>query len=230
MQHAIARSRLHRESRRGTTVGMTNTTRLAIALVAVLGCKGKDEAAPTPRPAEPAAPAPAPAPAPAEPAAKPAEPVAEPAKPSAPTAAIKLAELPAGWDRTDEGDTAKLEYVAATNETRFPVDNAMFTFTLGVVADAAAPKDAAAYGEWHAGQMKDKVLKTEKLGDATYFEFHGPRDAKEADRYFQVVTTAGGKLLHCGGSLYRDKDYNQIPKIRDAVIAQAKQLCASMKL
>jgi len=205
---------------------MTSTTRLAIALVAVLGCKAKDEPAPPAKPAEPAVQAPKPT----EPAAAPAAaPAATPA--AKPVATIALAPLPSGWERTDQADgSAKLELVAATNETKFPADNAVFTFTLGVVTDPGAPKDAAAYGEWHAGEMKDKVLKTEKLGDATYFEFHGPRDAKEADRYFVVVASAGGKLLRCGGSLYRDKDYNQIPKIRDAAIAQAKQLCASMKL
>ena len=191
---------------------MTSTTRLVIALVATLGCKGKDEPAP---PAKPAAPT-----APAEPTGQ--APKATEATPTATQTTIKLADLPSGWERTDEADgTVKLELVAAANQTKFPVDNAVFTFTLGVVTDPGAPRDAAAYGEWHAVQMKDKVLKTEKLGDATYFELPGR---------FEVVTSSGGKLLHCGGSLYRDKDYNQIPKIRDAAIAQAKQLCASMKL
>jgi len=172
---------------------------LALVLVASTGCKGKDNATSAARPSEPA-------------------------RPTAPArGAIKLADLPDGWTRSDGPDgAAKLEYVAAVNETKFPVDNAVFSFDLGVVDDAAAPTDPAAYGEWQAGEMKDKVLKTEKLGDAVYFEFRG--------NHFQIVTTGGSKLLRCGGSLYRDKDYDQIPKIRDAALAQAKQLCATMRL
>jgi len=47
---------------------------------------------------------------------------------------------------------------------------------------------------------------------------------------FRFAIESGGKRLFCGGSLYKDKDYNQIPKIRDRSVAAAKQLCASVKL
>ena len=36
--------------------------------------------------------------------------------------------------------------------------------------------------------------------------------------------------VRCAGSLYRDKDYNKIPKVRDAALADAKKLCTSVTL
>src|SRR5690349_714493 len=115
-----------------------------IALVAVVGCtKGKNKDKPEPvEQAKPVETAPAEPPKPAEPAAKPVEPPPAPAKP-----AIKLGELPSGWERSDEADgSVKLEYVAAVNDSKFPVDNAVFTFTVDQLP-ADAPKDAAAYGD-----------------------------------------------------------------------------------
>jgi hypothetical protein len=191
-----------------------------IALVAVVGCtkgKTKDKAEPVEQP-KPVEATPAEPPKPAEPAAKPVEPPpAAPAK-----AAIKLGDLPSGWDRSDEADgSVKLEYVAAVNDSKFPVDNAVFTFTIDQLP-AAAPKDAAAYGDWLAGETKQKVIKTEKLSDGVYYEF----ESKD-DKSFQLVKTSG---VRCAGSLYRDTDYNKIPKVRDAVLADAKKVCASASL
>jgi hypothetical protein len=188
-----------------------------IALVAVVGCaKGKNKDKPVEQ-ARPVETAPAEPPKPAEPAAKPVEPPPSPAK-----AAIKLGELPSGWERSDEADgSVKLEYVAAVNDSKFPVDNAVFTFTVDQLP-AGASKDAAAYGDWLAGETKQKVIKTEKLSDGVYYEF----ESKD-DKSFQLVKTSG---VRCGGSLYRDADYNKIPKVRDAVLADAKKLCASASL
>jgi len=150
-----------------------------------------------------------------------------------PTAAIKFDELGAGWERTDEADGGRLGYVAAVNDSKFPVDNAEFQFTFGPLDGFEGddlPTDPAKYGDWNALEMKTKVDKTEKIGDAHYFAFFGPRDATDEDKYFQVVKKLGDKLWLCGGSLYKGADYNKIPKVRDEVLANAKKICASMKL
>jgi len=150
------------------------------------------------------------------------------AAPAAPTAAIKLDALPAGWDRADEADGGKLETVVAVNQSKFPVDNAEFTFAFNPVVGDNLPTDPAKYGEWFALEMKTKVEKTEKIGDAHYFLFAGPRDAKDADKLWHVVKKVGDKLWWCGGDAYRNADYNKIPKERDKVIGEAKKICASM--
>jgi hypothetical protein len=196
---------------------------ILITVIALVACgKSKDTASDkTEKPTEPAK-KPVDEPKP-EPKKEP-EPTKDIAKApdKAATVAIKLDELPTAWGREDAPDgTSKLEVVEGVNGSKFPVDNAVFSFTLGPVTGGNLPKDAAAYGEWHAGQTKTKVEKTEKLGDAVYYEF--------AAGHFAVVTTVNGTLVSCGGSLYRDKDYDQIPKVRAAVLAQAKKLCASMK-
>ena len=201
---------------------------LVTAVLAISGCK-KKQSEPT---VEPAAPTTA-----AKPVADPAPPAAAPtasadtiggSRSKSPTAALKI-DLPESWDRIDNDDGGRLETYAAVNDSKFPVDNATFTFEYGPAA-AGAPADAAKFGEWHALEMKTKVDKTEAIGDATYYAFAGLRGAKDADKYWLVVKKVGDKLWQCGGSLYKDADYNKIPKERDQQLATAKKICASMKL
>lgn len=142
-----------------------------------------------------------------------------------PSAAVKLDELPAGWERSDEADGGKLETVVAVNDSKFPVDNAMFTFTFGPVTGDGAPTDPTKYGAWQAAQTKAKLDKAEAMGDAQYVTFSGP---EKGEKSFRVVKKLGDQLWSCGGSLYQDADYNKIPKVRDEAVAAAKKLCASM--
>jgi hypothetical protein len=205
---------------------------LVTAVLAMSACKKKQN---EPK-AEPAAPTtaakPVADPAPAPPAAAPdttasADTIGG-SRSKSPTATLKL-DLPDSWDRIDNDDGGRLETYSAVNDSKFPVDNAVFTFEYGPAA-ASAPSDAAKFGEWHALEMKTKVDKTEVIGDATYYAFAGARGAKDGDKYWLVVKKVGDKLWQCGGSLYNDADYNKIPKERDEQLATAKKICASMKL
>ena len=195
---------------------MTSKVIVAVALCALVGCKKKQSDAPPEKVTAAAKPVADPAPAP---------PAAAPGSEKSPTAAVKL-DVPESWDRIDNDDGGRLETYAAVNDSKFPVDNATFTFEYGPAA-AGAPSDAAKFGEWHALEMKTKVEKTEAIGDATYFAFAG--DAKDG-KYWLVVKKVGDKLWQCGGSTYQDADYNKIPKVRDEHLAIAKKICASMKI
>jgi hypothetical protein len=178
---------------------MTSKLIVAVALCAVVGCKNKQADGP---PATGSAPATAVDAAAAAPVAIDA---AEPVDAVPASATIKL-DVPEGWDRMDEGDGGTIELMVPTNETKFPVDNALFTFTFGPATGDGTPTE--------------KPVKTEKLGDATHYTF-----AKS----WLVVTKLGDKVWQCGGSDYKDADYNKIPKIRDEAVATAKKICASMK-
>ena len=205
---------------------------IVIALCAVGGCKKKQtEKQAEPAPTTPTTPAPKPV--------EPAPPVAAGSgsaidskdtiagsQSKSPTAVLKL-DLPSSWDRIDNDDGGRLETVIGVNDSKYPVDNAQFTFEYGPAADNA-PTDPSKYGEWHSLEMKTKVDKTGKIGDATYYAFFGPRDAKADDKYWSVVKKVGDKLWTCGGSLYKGGDMEKIPKERDKVIAEAKKICASM--
>jgi hypothetical protein len=192
-------------------------------VVALCGCKksSKPEPAPTPPTGSDAS---APATAPVDAAA--AAPVAVDAAAPA-SAAIKLDHVPDDWTRTDEADGGTLEGYAAVNESKYPVDNAQFTFQFGPSPDGA-PADPAKFGEWFALEMKTKIEKTENLGDATYYVFAGPKGG-DGDKLWHVVKKLGDKLYQCGGPMYAAGDYKHIPKERAAMVATAKKICASMK-
>jgi len=148
--------------------------------------------------------------------------------PASVSAAVKFGYLPGDWTRTDDAGGGKLEYVAAVNQSDFPVDNAVFTFGFLPVSGEALPTKPAEYGSWWALQTKTKVNKTEKLGDAYCFEFPDPNPASN-EPTFTVAVNVRGQVWQCGGTLYRDKDHNKIAKVRDKVIAEAKKICASMQ-
>jgi hypothetical protein len=204
-----------------------NKLSIALVLVAAVGCSKKESAdKPAAKVEETKAEPPKAEPPKAEP------PKAEPPKaepPKAPAMAAIKVDLPAGWDRTEQADgTSTLEYVAGVNDSKFPVDNAVFKFAITPIeGDDTLPADPAEFGSWYAMNWKIKLNKTEKLGDAVFFEFSGPSGTTPED--FTVVAKVNGKLVSCGGSVYRDADYNKIPKVRDEVIAQVKKICATMK-
>jgi hypothetical protein len=196
---------------------MTSKLIVAAALCAFVGCKKKQtENAPPADKGTAVASGSAPAPDAAE--------AVNADTGAAPTAGIKFDNLPESWERTDDADGGKLENMVAVNDSKFPVDNALFTFTFKPVTAAGAPTDAAKYGEWHALATKTKVDKTENIGDAHYYAFADPVDPS-----WVVIKKVGDKLWQCGGSLYQDADYNKIPKIRDEQLALAKKICASMR-
>lgn len=141
---------------------------------------------------------------------------------AAPTSstAIRFAESTEGWSRTDDAEGGQLEHDA---------DGAIFTVKFRPVeTDGEPAPEPAAYGSWYSLQFKTKVDKTEKLGDAVYFEFFGPRDAKPEDKTWEVVKKVNGVLWTCGGSRYLEEGYDEIPQVREVALAEAKKICASM--
>jgi hypothetical protein len=190
-------------------------------VVALCGCKKSSKPAPAPPVGSDASvPVTAPIDAPVV--------AVDAAAPVSPSAAIKLDNVPDDWNRTDEADGGTLEGYAAVNQSKFPVDNAQFTFHFGPAPDGA-PAEPAKFGEWFALELKTKAEKTEKLGDATYYLFTGPKGG-DGDKVWHVVKLLGDKLYQCGGPTYAAGDYKHIPKESAAMVATAKKICASMKL
>ncbi len=131
---------------------------------------------------------------------------------------IKFEKLPDGW----EAGAGKLDTFEAVNDSKFPGgDNATFIFEYGLDAKdlPVDPKEYAAVLE-KSGAM-EKVTKNEKTANGHYYESEGA---------FRYVIVVGDKRIHCGGSLYKNDDYNTIPKVRDKVIAEAKKICQTAKL
>lgn len=126
-------------------------------------------------------------------------------------------KLPDGW--VDSG--LQLDHVEAVNESEFPADNAQFVFDYGL-DDPTMPKDPKEYqAVLEKALGGEKIVKDDKLPNGHYFE---------TAHAFRYVIDAGDKRIHCGGSLYKDADYDKIAKVRDAAVANAKKLCASAKL
>ncbi len=154
---------------------------------------------------------PAPAPAPKSTTPEPAPAPAPTPAPPVPAAAddvskIKFTGAPEDWTVAD----GKIEFFVAVNESKFPVDNATFNFEYGY--ETKLPTVEADYDK------KSKVpggMLLESTKNKT-FRF--------------VLDNGTGPKIVCGGSLYRDDDYNKIPKDRDAAIAKVKKVCASAKL
>lgn len=138
--------------------------------------------------------------------------------PVAPGPKLTFGTVPEGWS-PDEDPANRMTLVVAVNETKFPVDNALFSVDYGFEPDTA-PKDPTAYAAWLDKEQNFKVAKTEAVPRGHYFE--------SKDR-FHYSLEHGNVRVFCGGSLYKDADYNKIPKIRDASVKAAKQLCASVK-
>lgn len=174
---------------------------LALVLVTFLGCSKKEGSDVSPAPM-PTTPDPKPIPAEPAPAPTPAPPV--------PTAddvsKIKFTGAPEDWTVAD----GKIEFFVAVNESKFPVDNATFEFQYGF--ETKLPTVEADYDK------KSKVPGGMLL------------ESTKTKTFRYVLDNGTGPKIVCGGSLYRDTDYNKIPKERDGAIAQAKKVCASAKL
>jgi hypothetical protein len=127
-------------------------------------------------------------------------------------------KIPDGWS-ADEDPPNQMTLLVGVNETKFPVDNALFSVRYGL-EDADAPvKDPKEYAAWLDKKLKWKAIKTEAVPRGHYFE------SKDEFRFW---LDGQGVRVWCGGSLYKDADYNKIPKIRDQSVAAAKKLCATV--
>lgn len=133
---------------------------------------------------------------------------------AAPDDGITFDKLPDTW----QASGGQLDTYEAVNESKFPVDNASFIFEYGLDA-ADMPADPKAYAAVldKAGM---KVIKFEKTPNGHYFE---------SDDAFRYVIVAGDRRIHCGGSLYKNDDYDKIPKIRDRVVGEAKRICQTAR-
>ncbi|MEO8705032.1 MAG: hypothetical protein ABI867_33575 [Kofleriaceae bacterium] len=192
--------------------------KIALAFALVLAACGSKKSAPV-TPAEPAPvvePAVVAAPENKLEAPPVTEAKLEPA-PAMPVAVVAFGTVPEGWSMDDSATAMSL--VVAVNQSKFPVDNAVFAVEFGLEEDAT-PKDAKAYAAWLGTTKSFKVTKTTAAPAGKYYE------SKDAFRYALEVD---GKRVWCGGSLYKTADYNKIPKDRDAAVTSAKKLCASVK-
>lgn len=133
---------------------------------------------------------------------------------AAPDDGITFDKLTDTW----QASGGQLDTYEAVNESKFPVDNASFIFEYGLDA-ADMPADPKAYAAVldKAGM---KVIKFEKTPNGHYFE---------SDDAFRYVIVAGDRRIHCGGSLYKNDDYDKIPKIRDRVVGEAKRICQTAR-
>lgn len=126
-------------------------------------------------------------------------------------------KLPDGWIATG----LQLDHVEAVNDSKFPADNAHYVFDYGL-DDPSMPKDPKEYlVVLEKALGGEKITKDDKLKNGHYYE---------TAHNFRYVIEAGDKRIHCGGSLYKDPDHDKIAKVRDAVVANAKKICASAKL
>jgi len=175
---------------------------LALSFVTLVGCKGEDKAqTPTPKPTTPE-----PAPTPTEVTPPTPTPPAPAPTPAHDVSKIKFTGAPEDWTVAD----GKIELFVAVNESKFPVDNATFQFQYGF-EDSSPTTDA------------DFDKKSKVPGGALY-------ESTKQKTFRYVLDNGSGPKIVCGGSLYRDTDYNKIPKERDAVIAKVKKVCATAKL
>jgi hypothetical protein len=144
-----------------------------------------------------------------------------------PDSGVKFGEkLPDHWVSTGH----QIDHVEeAPKDAKWTAEFAHYVFDYGI-DDAAMPKDPKEYAAAldkagaldHPGTPdQEKVTKTDKLKNGYYYE---------SASAFRYVIDAGDKRIHCGGSFYKDADHDKIAKVRDAVIATAKKICASAKL
>jgi hypothetical protein len=182
---------------------MRNLMGIVVVVGALGACSKKTES-------PPAKTEPAPAPVKVEPA-KAVEPAPAPAVPT-----VTFGTLPTGW--TAEG--GKLGVVVGVNDSKFPGDNAVFDFEYSLQPKGALPDDPAAHKEALA-KSGMKIVADRKVANGHYYE--------SAD-HFRYFLEAGDQRISCGGSLYKNPDYNKIPKERDAAVAEAKKLCEGAKL
>lgn len=140
--------------------------------------------------------------------------------------------LPAGWTREDDEYGAAFVKVVAVNESKFPVDNAEFRIRVApITCDDECPTRGEDFGSYTAQTVKDSVKKTEPRGTAVYYEAVSKNESDEGVTYdegFYFAYIFNGAPWTCGGSLYRDKDFDKIPKIRAAALKEATAICESI--
>lgn len=129
---------------------------------------------------------------------------------------MAFGESTADWGM-DDGDAPNHRVmIVGVNDSKYPVDNALFAIDFGI-EDKATPQDPKQYAAWLSKSKIFTPTKIEAVPRGHYFE------SKDEFRYL-----LDGNVW-CGGSLYKDKDYNKIPKVRDQSVAAAKKVCASVK-
>ena len=92
--------------------------------------------------------------------------------------------------------------------------------------DATAPTQRAPYIQWLASTKAMNVTVDRQRGAAWFLE--GTDGAGVPS--FRYVITYGGRLLTCGGSLYKQGAAAGLRDLRDEIIMQAKRICESMDL
>lgn len=164
---------------------------------------------------EPATAAVAPTPAPA---ATPTAGVATGAL-SAELAAVKLT-LNEGWVRDSVGP-GTFSFFAPGEGGK----NIRFVFQYGY-EDATAPTQREPYKQW-LGNTKGLTINVDRQRGAAWF-LEGV-DAQNSAT-FRYVITYGGRLLTCGGSLYKSGPGAGLRDLRDEIVMQAKRICESMDI
>jgi hypothetical protein len=92
--------------------------------------------------------------------------------------------------------------------------------------DATAPTQREPYKQWLASTKAMTVTVDRQRGAAWFLE--GTDGAGVPA--FRYVITYGGRLLTCGGSLYKQGPAAGLRDLRDEIIMQAKRICESMDL
>ncbi len=190
----------------------------------------KNAGAAEPAPANPtgAKNAGAPAPAPAAVALAPAPMTAPAATPTAGVAtgaltpelaAVKLT-LNEGWTRDSVGP-GTFSFFAPGEGGK----NIRFVFQYGY-EDATAPTQREPYKQW-LGNTKGLTINVDRQRGAAWF-LEGVDT--ESNATFRYVITYGGRLLTCGGSLYKTGPAAALRDLRDEIIMQAKRICESMDI
>jgi hypothetical protein len=103
--------------------------------------------------------------------------------------------------------------------------NIRFVFQYGY-EDATAPTQREPYKQWLANTKGLNINVDRQRGAAWFLE---GVDA-ESNATFRYVITYGGRLLTCGGSLYKNGPGAALRDLRDEIIMQAKRICESMDI
>lgn len=181
---------------------------------------GQPTAAPQPTEVQPAGAQPAAQPAGAQPATAP-QPAGAQSAAGQPVpvelSAVKLT-LPEGWVR-DQVAPGTFSFVVPGEGGK----NVRFLFRYAY-EDATAPLEREAYKEWLGHKKLMKVNVDRQRGAAWFLE--GIEPSGEAG--FRYVITYGGRLLSCGGSLYKQGAAAGLRDVRDEIVLQAKRICESL--
>jgi hypothetical protein len=175
-----------------------------------------------------------------KPAAGGDKPAAGTTAPTAPTPTPEVTPAPVGTTGGAAGLPAELAAVKLTlNEgwTRDAVGPGTFSFFAPgeggknirfvfryAYEDATAPTQRDPYIQWLASTKAMNVTVNRQRGAAWFLE--GTDGAGVPS--FRYVITYGGRLLTCGGSLYKQGAAAGLRDLRDELIMQAKRICESI--